>query len=45
MEYDHKKNLLRFNIDDNISKGQHYFILKVKDKVGNTANYEANFTY
>ena len=45
MDYDHKSNLLRFDIEKNISKGKHTFTLKVVDKVGNTTNYSANFTY
>ena len=32
------KNLVRFNIDNNISKGAHH--LKVIDNVGNTTNYK-----
>jgi len=45
MDYDHKKDLLRFDINNNISQGKHYFKLKVKDNVGNTSIYEAEFTY
>ena len=45
MDYDHKKNILRLDIDKNIKKGEHKFILKVVDKVGNTSIYEAKFTY
>ena len=45
MEYDYKKNLLRFDIDNNISKGKHNFTLEVIDNVGNTTKYEAKFTY
>ena len=45
MEYDHKRNLLRFDIENNISKGDHIFTLEVIDKVGNTTNYKAKFTY
>ena len=45
MEYDYKKNLLRFDIDNNISKGKHNFTLEVIDNVGNTTKYEATFTY
>ena len=45
MEYDHKRSLLRFNIENNISKGDHIFTLEVMDKVGNTTNYKAKFTY
>ena len=42
MDYDHKKESLRFDIDNNISKGEHTFTLEVIDNVGNTTNYEAN---
>lgn len=45
LDYDHKKNLVRFDIDNNISKGNHNFTLKVIDNVGNITNYEAKFTY
>ena len=45
MDYDHKKNLLRFDIQDNLSKGEHIFTLKVIDNVGNTTKYQAKFTY
>ena len=45
LDYDHKKNLVRFDIDNNISKGEHTFTLKVIDNVGNTTNYKARFTY
>ena len=45
MDYDYKNHLLRFDIENNISKGKHTFTLKVVDNVGNTTNYSANFTY
>ena len=45
MDYDYKRNLLRFDIEKNISKGQHTFTLKVIDNVGNATNYKAEFTY
>ncbi len=45
MDYDYKRNLLRFDIEKNISKGEHTFTLKVIDNVGNTTNYKAEFTY
>ena len=45
MDYDHKKNLLRFEIEDNIKTGQHTFTLQVTDNVGNTSNYTALFNY
>jgi len=45
LDYDHKKNLLRFDIEKNISKGQHNFTLEVIDNVGNATNYKAEFTY
>ena len=45
MEYDYKKNLLRFDIEDNISKGEHTFTLEVIDNVNNTTKYKAKFNY
>ena len=45
MDYDYKRNLLRFDIEKNISKGEHTFTLEVIDNVGNTTNYKAEFTY
>ena len=45
MDYDYKRNLLRFDIEKNISKGKHTFTLKVIDNVGNATNYKAEFTY
>ena len=40
-----KKNLLRFENEDNIKTGQHTFTLQVTDNVGNTSNYTALFNY
>ena len=45
MDYDYKKNLLRFDIENNLSKGEHYFTLEVIDNVGNMKKYVAKFTY
>ncbi len=45
MEYDHKNNLLKINIKENISKGEHTLKLKVIDNVNNENIYTANFTY
>jgi hypothetical protein len=45
MDYDYKRNLLHFDIEKNISKGEHTFTLKVIDNVGNATNYKAEFTY
>ena len=45
LDYDHKQNIVRFDIDNNISKGEHNFSLKVIDNVGNTTTYNADFTY
>ena len=45
MDYDHKKNLIRFDIEKNKSKGKHNFTLEVIDNVGNTTNYSAEFIY
>ena len=45
MDYDHKKSLLRFDIENNISKGEHTFTLEVIDNAGNMTKYKAEFTY
>jgi hypothetical protein len=45
MDYDYKRNLLRFDIENNIRKGKHTFTLKVIDNVGNATEYKAEFTY
>ena len=45
MDYDHKKNLLRFDIKNYLSKGEHNFTLEVIDNVGNIKQYEARFIY
>ncbi len=45
MDYDYKNNLLRFDIDKNISKGKHTFTLEVEDNVGNKIEYKAAFIY
>ena len=45
MDYDYKKNLLRFDIDKNLSEGKHTFTLKVIDNVDNEKIYSADFTY
>ena len=45
MDYDYKRNLLRFDIEKNISKGKHTFTLKVIDNVENVTDYTAEFTY
>ncbi len=44
MDYDPKKNLLRFDIPKSFPKGNHNFILKVEDKLGNITSYIADFT-
>ena len=45
MDYDYKRNLLKFNIDKSLRKGKHTFTLKVIDNVANEKNYTAKFTY
>mgnify|MGYP000183839003 CR=1 FL=1 len=45
MDYDYKNNLLRFDIDKNISKGKHTFTLEIEDNVGNKKEYKAAFIY
>ena len=45
MEYDAKNNLLIYNFDDRLKKGKNKFTLKLKDALGNEANYEADVIY
>ena len=45
MEYDYKRKVLTYNIDERLSKGKHTFNLTVKDKVENTATYKLEFTF
>ncbi len=45
LDYDYKRNLVRFDIDKSLTKGKHTFTLEVSDKVGNITNYKAIFTY
>ena len=45
MEYDHKRNLLQFNINNNLTKGKHIFTLQVVDNVGNEKIYTNTFNY
>tara|TARA_B110000967_G_scaffold192989_1_gene220078 strand:- start:197 stop:1897 length:1701 start_codon:yes stop_codon:yes gene_type:complete len=45
MDYDYKRNLLKFDIDNNVSKGKHTFTLNLIDNVGNATDYKAKFTY
>ena len=45
MDYDNKKNLLRYDIDKKLTKGNHTFTLKVTDNVNNEKFYTADFTF
>jgi hypothetical protein len=45
MDYDYKRNLLRYDIDEKLTKGKHTFTLKVIDNVNNEKVYTADFTY
>ena len=45
MEYDHKRNLLKYKIDKNLKEGEYLFTLEIIDNVGNKADYQANFIY
>ena len=45
MDYDYKRNLLRYDIDEKLTKGKHTFTLKVTDNVNNEKVYTADFTY
>jgi hypothetical protein len=44
MDYDYKRKLLRFDIENTITKGEHAFTLEVVDNMGNSTNYKATFT-
>ena len=44
MQYDAKNDMLTYYFDEKVEKGKHVFKLTVKDGVGNTSTYEANFT-
>ena len=44
MDYDYKRKLLRFDIENTITKGEHTFTLEVVDNMGNSKNYKATFT-
>ena len=43
MEYDKKNDILIYEFDEGIEKGDHVFKLIVKDAVGNTTHYEKKF--
>ncbi len=43
MDYDHKRNLLSYDINKLIKKGENNIILEVTDNVGNKKLYEAKF--
>tara|TARA_B100001142_G_scaffold35238_1_gene31072 strand:+ start:531 stop:2228 length:1698 start_codon:yes stop_codon:yes gene_type:complete len=45
MEYDHKRNLLQFNINNSLTRGEHIFTLQVIDNVGNEKIYTNTFNY
>ena len=45
MEYEPKKNLLFYAIDNHLKKGTNHFRLEVTDRVGNESVYEANLLY
>jgi hypothetical protein len=44
MEHEHKKKLLFHTFEPSIKKGNHTFVLEVKDERDNTAIYKADFT-
>lgn len=44
MEYDYKRNLIEYLIDDKISPGKHQLKLVVQDAVGNENMFECTFT-
>ena len=43
MEYDYKRKLLTYIIQQDLEKGKHTFKLKVSDKIGNSTIYKADF--
>ena len=45
MDYDYKRNILRYDIENDLKKGQHTFKLNVTDNVGNESNYISTFIY
>lgn len=44
MDYDAKNNLLFYEIDERMLKGENHFVLTVTDKVGNAARFEAKLS-
>ena len=45
MEYDYKRNLLKYDFNKIIKKGENLFTLEVIDMLGNTKKYSAKFYY
>ena len=45
LDYEHKKNLLKYTFEDNFEIGKYKFSLIVTDKVGNMSKYEADLIY
>jgi len=45
MEYEPKKDLLTYHIDDRLRKGANTFMLVVRDRVGNESVYKAQLVY
>ena len=43
MEYDYKRKLLTYIIQQDLEKGKHTFKLEVSDKIGNSTTYKADF--
>ena len=43
MEYDYKRKLLTYAIQQHSEKGKHIFSLVVSDKMGNSTTYKADF--
>jgi hypothetical protein len=43
LDYDHKKNLIKYDFDNNIIRGKNLFIVLVEDQVGNQKKYLASF--
>ena len=45
MEYDYKKNLLKYEINEKIQLGAHNLNVKVTDNLGNTETKNIRFRY
>ena len=44
MNYDHKKKIIKYKLNNSLNIGKHKIKLLVTDNVGNTSQYEVFFT-